>query len=98
MAQNIYDDPGFFHGYSQLRRSKEGLSGAPEWPAPGVLKYHRALGTLLNTLIHTGFNLRHVDEWGPTEAQLAAQPELAEERERPMMLLVSARRQTRTAP
>ncbi|MFP2957825.1 hypothetical protein ACLEPN_08340 [Myxococcus sp. 1LA] len=45
-----------------------------------------------NAGIHTGFNLRHVNEWGPTEAQLAAQPELAEERERPMMLLVSARR------
>ncbi|MBM3116040.1 class I SAM-dependent methyltransferase [Jeongeupia naejangsanensis] len=33
MAQNIYDDPGFFAGYSQLRRSQEGLDGAPEWPA-----------------------------------------------------------------
>ncbi|AEI65682.1 class I SAM-dependent methyltransferase [Corallococcus macrosporus] len=242
MAQNIYDDPGFFHGYSQLRRSQEGLAGAPEWPAlramlpalrglrvldlgcgygwfcrwaqeqgarqvqgidvsarmlerarqltstgdivytqadletvelpharfdlvysslafhyiedlprllakvhgalvpgaalvfsiehpiymapshpgwrvdergqktwplhayqvegprttewlaKGVLKYHRTLGTVLNALIHTGFDLRHVDEWGPSAAQLAAQPELAEERERPMMLLVSARR------
>src|SRR5215467_2524811 len=33
MPQNIYDDPAFFAGYSQLRRSREGLSGAPEWPA-----------------------------------------------------------------
>jgi ubiquinone/menaquinone biosynthesis C-methylase UbiE len=33
MAQNIYDDPGFFAGYSQLRRSVHGLDGAPEWPA-----------------------------------------------------------------
>ena len=32
MTQNIYDDPGFFAGYSQLRRSVEGLDGAPEWP------------------------------------------------------------------
>ncbi|XXT56862.1 class I SAM-dependent methyltransferase [Sorangium sp. So ce590] len=33
MTQNIYDDPGFFEAYSQLRRSVEGLDGAPEWPA-----------------------------------------------------------------
>lgn len=33
MAQNIYDDPEFFAGYSRLRRSVEGLDGAPEWPA-----------------------------------------------------------------
>lgn len=32
MPQNIYDDPEFFAGYSQLRRSREGLTGAPEWP------------------------------------------------------------------
>lgn len=32
MAQNIYDDPEFFAGYSQFRRSREGLAGAPEWP------------------------------------------------------------------
>lgn len=33
MAQNIYDQPDFFAGYSQLLRSREGLAGAPEWPA-----------------------------------------------------------------
>ena len=32
MAQNIYDEPGFFGGYSQLGRSVHGLAGAPEWP------------------------------------------------------------------
>ncbi|MGH7048130.1 MAG: class I SAM-dependent methyltransferase [Stellaceae bacterium] len=33
MTQNIYDDAGFFAGYSRLARSVEGLDGAPEWPA-----------------------------------------------------------------
>ena len=33
MAQNIYDDPAFFAGYSRLDRSVHGLDGAPEWPA-----------------------------------------------------------------
>ncbi|MCC6455316.1 MAG: class I SAM-dependent methyltransferase [Caldilineaceae bacterium] len=32
MPQNIYDDPDFFEGYSQFRRSREGLAGAAEWP------------------------------------------------------------------
>ncbi len=33
MTQNIYDNPDFFKGYSQLPRSIHGLEGAPEWPA-----------------------------------------------------------------
>ena len=32
MAQNIYDQPEFFTGYSRLPRSVRGLAGAPEWP------------------------------------------------------------------
>jgi len=62
------------------------------WLADGVVKQHRTVGTLLNLLIHTGFSIAHVEEWGPTGEQVAAHPELAEERERPMMLLISARR------
>lgn len=30
VAQNIYDDDGFFEGYSELPRSVKGLDGAPE--------------------------------------------------------------------
>jgi SAM-dependent methyltransferase len=33
MAQNIYDDDGFFAGYSMLARSRKGLEGAAEWPS-----------------------------------------------------------------
>jgi len=33
MTQNMYDDPSFFVGYSQLDRSVDGLAGAAEWPA-----------------------------------------------------------------
>jgi SAM-dependent methyltransferase len=33
VAQNIYDDKSFFEAYSQLKRSVEGLDGAPEWPS-----------------------------------------------------------------
>jgi SAM-dependent methyltransferase len=59
-----------------------------DWLAPGVIKQHRTLGTTLNALLHAGFQLEHVEEWGPSHAQIARQPALAEERERPMLLLV----------
>ncbi len=62
------------------------------WFTDGVLKYHRTLGTTLNSLIAAGWTLRHVEEFAPTAAQIAEQPGLAEELERPMMLLVSAQR------
>jgi SAM-dependent methyltransferase len=32
MAQNVYNFPAFFAAYATLRRSQEGLAGAPEWP------------------------------------------------------------------
>ncbi|MBN9007689.1 MAG: class I SAM-dependent methyltransferase [Rhizobiales bacterium] len=63
-----------------------------DWFARGVLKYHRTLGTTLNTLIGAGFELRRVEEFAPTREQIEQLPELAEELERPMMLLVSARK------
>jgi len=63
-----------------------------DWLAPGVIKQHRTLGTLLNSVMRAGFTLEHVEDWGPTAAQLAAEPALRDERERPMMLLVAARR------
>lgn len=37
MAQNIYDRPDFFAGYSRMARSVHGLAGAPEWPAVRAL-------------------------------------------------------------
>ena len=65
---------------------------ATDWLAKGVIKQHRTIGTYLNLLIRLGFAISHVEEWGPTDEQIAAKPELAEERERPMFLLVAARR------
>jgi len=63
-----------------------------DWFAKGVLKYHRMLGTTLNALIDAGFTLRRIEEFAPTREQIERLPELAEELERPMMLLVCARK------
>jgi len=62
------------------------------WLAPGVIKQHRMMGTTLNLLIRTGFVLRHVEEWRPSDQQIAERPEFAEELERPMFLFVAATR------
>lgn len=63
-----------------------------DWLAKGVVKQHRMLGTCLNLLLRLGFALSHVEEWGPTEQQVAAHPDWADERQRPLFLLVAARR------
>ena len=63
-----------------------------DWLAKGVVKYHRTLGTTLNTLIAAGFTIGHVEEWRPSAEQVAAEPAWADELERPMMLLVAATR------
>lgn len=63
-----------------------------DWLAKGVVKQHRTLGTTLNLLIRSAFSLTHVEEWGPTDEQIAARPELLDERQRPMFLLLAARR------
>ena len=65
-----------------------------DWFAKGVVKYHRTLGTTLNSLIETGFELRRTEEFAPTFDQIRQMPDLAEELERPMLLLVSARKPT----
>lgn len=61
-----------------------------DWFAKGVLKYHRTLGTTINTLIEAGFDIGRIEEFAPTSEQIRQTPALAEEVERPMMVLVSA--------
>ena len=61
-----------------------------DWFVTGVVKYHRTLATTLNTLIAEGFAIRALAEFAPTAEQVARDPTLAPERERPMLLLVSA--------
>lgn len=61
-----------------------------DWFVKGVLKYHRSLATTLNTLVDVGFQVRRIAEFAPTPEQVRLMPRLAEELERPMMLMVSA--------
>ncbi|PLY43899.1 SAM-dependent methyltransferase [Lelliottia sp. F153] len=84
----LTDDNGQrFWGVNQYQQEGQRVSN---WLADGVIKYHRTLGTTLNALIHAGLSLREVNEWGPTQAQIDAWPALAEEAERPMLVLIAA--------
>lgn len=73
------------------RYSAEGTR-TTNWLADGVVKHHRTIGTTLNTLIGAGFAIRHIQEWAPTADQVERHPELVEEMDRPMILIVSAQR------
>jgi SAM-dependent methyltransferase len=66
-----------------------------DWLARGVIKQHRTLATYINMLIQIGFVISHVEEWGPTEEQIAAEPNWADERQRPPFLFVAAIRKER---
>jgi len=63
-----------------------------DWLTKGVIKQHRTVGTYLTLLLRSGFAISHVEEWGPTDDQIATRPALADERQRPPFLLVAARR------
>jgi SAM-dependent methyltransferase len=63
-----------------------------DWLAKGFTKQHRKFSTVINALIGAGFRLERVEEWGPTADQIARRPDLAEERERPLFLLIAARK------
>jgi SAM-dependent methyltransferase len=60
-----------------------------DWLAKGVIKQHRTIATYVGLLLRQGFRLAHLEEWGPTPQQIAAQPTLAVERERPPFLLIA---------
>ena len=81
-----------------------GASGRPVWPleayldrgprvtdwlAPGVVKHHRTVGDYVHAMLRAGFTLTGLEEWGPTDEQVAEHPEWAAERERPMFMLLS---------
>lgn len=63
-----------------------------QWLGAEVAKQHRTIATYLNLLIVSGFTIRRLIEWSPSEEQIATRPEWSEFRHRPMFLLVAAQR------
>jgi SAM-dependent methyltransferase len=63
---------------------------ATDWLAKGVMKRHRTIATYFRLLLRQGFGVTRLEEWGPSPEQIAAQPSLGVERERPAFLLIAA--------
>src|SRR5262245_45510445 len=68
MTQNIYDNSGFFAEYSRLRRSVEGLDGAPEWPSLRALLPDLAGASVLDLGCGFGWFCRWARENGAARA------------------------------
>ena len=61
------------------------------WITSGVVKQHRTISSYVNSLLDQGFRLIRLEEWGPSQAQIAEQPDWADEVHRPPFLLLGAR-------
>lgn len=62
------------------------------WLADGVVKQHRMLGTYINMSVRLGFTIQYLNEWGPSAQQIAANPALDEEKERPMIFIMAVQK------
>jgi SAM-dependent methyltransferase len=62
------------------------------WFVPGVRKVHRTMATLINGLVDAGLGIERVLEPVPDDRWLAAHPQSADERRRPVFLLARARK------
>lgn len=61
------------------------------WFVDGVVRYHRTVATILNSLVDSGFSIERVLEPVALPQAEATRPELAEERRRPPFLVMRAR-------
>ena len=62
-----------------------------EWYVPGVIKYHRKLATMVNSLIELGFVIEKVCEPSPTPEVVAEHPRNRGDSIRPGVLGICAR-------
>jgi SAM-dependent methyltransferase len=87
----VVDDAGRRAGWSLDRYADEGAR-EETWFVAGVRKVHRTLATLINGLADAGLVVERVVEPVPSEQWLRDHPGWADERRRPIFLLVRARK------
>jgi SAM-dependent methyltransferase len=61
-----------------------------EWLGDKVVKQHRTVGRYVKMLVEEGFELKELEEWGPTLEQLEQGLGWNKARERPVYLLIKA--------
>ncbi|WP_064093518.1 class I SAM-dependent methyltransferase [Rossellomorea aquimaris] len=62
------------------------------WYVEGVIKYHRTLSTLINTLVENGLTLQKIIEPEPTQDGLREMPKLRNEHRRPSFILLKSKK------
>ena len=87
----IYDSEGKPAHWPVDHYFQEGVRHA-RFLGEDVTKYHKTLTTYVNGLIKAGFCITHLVEPQPDESMLDTVPEMRDELRRPMMLLISARK------
>jgi SAM-dependent methyltransferase len=87
----VLDGVGRRIGWSIDHYADEGAR-TEHWFVEGVRKYHRTLSSLLNGLINAGLRIDAVLEPAPSEERLGVRPHDADERRRPMFILIRATR------
>jgi len=87
----VLDDAGRRTAWNVDRYADEGVR-EETWFVPGVRKVHRTMATLINGLLETGLTVERVVEPVPSDKWPHDHPLGADERRRPMFLLVRARR------
>ncbi|MDQ0271401.1 class I SAM-dependent methyltransferase [Cytobacillus purgationiresistens] len=68
---------------------EEGLR-KDHWYVDGVIKYHRTISSLINTLISSGFTLEKVVEPLPTTEGLKEMPRIIHENRKPSFILIQS--------
>lgn len=87
----VLDEAGHRTRWSVERYADEGVR-EESWFVPGVRKVHRTFATLITGVVEAGLVLDRVVEPIPSEPWLDAHPDARYERQRPVFLLVRARK------
>jgi SAM-dependent methyltransferase len=92
----VLDNQGRRIGWSIDHYADEGARHE-QWFVEGVRKYHRTISSLLNGLIRAGLRVDAVLEPAPSAERLSVRPQDADERRRPMFILIRATRERDSA-
>lgn len=87
----IYDPEGRLMHWPVDNYFKEGIRHA-NFLGEDVTKFHKTLTTYVNGLLKAGFRITHLVEPQPDESMLDTVPGMRDELRRPMMLLITARK------
>ena len=88
-AQQWCETDGEQHHWPVDDYDREGPRGT-RWFKEGVIKHHRRIDTILNSVLDAGLVLRRVLEPAADDASVAERPDLLATRRRPPILVVRA--------